>query len=202
MIRTNCRPTIPLAEAKRTIFSITQDIISCESKTNSHVTSAVNYALLANPSLTDIDIATIRLHMYCVIGNIDALKKFILSFTQTHGFYATKFLLNTNIKAGMGIINCSPFHMTPMFCALLWNNNPLIIRLLYSYGAKPNSPDINNLFIEERFFSIPFFNHINPNNSPIYWRDLSQFSLIAQEIRGLSGEHIFDKSWIPPTMAV
>tara|TARA_Y100000768_G_C23756496_1_gene576490 strand:- start:19 stop:660 length:642 start_codon:yes stop_codon:yes gene_type:complete len=207
LIRSNCRPAIPLMHAKRTLFNITDDIVRSEEKTDSHVVSAINYAILnSSNSLVDIDIATIRLHMYCIIGNFNAIKRFIISFTSTHGLMATRLLLNTNIKVANNVTHCPAFYMTPIFCALLWNSNPQIIRLLYSYGARPNSPDINNLFIEEKFFSIPYFNHINqnqnpnPNNSSIYWRDIKEFSMVAQEVRALSGEHIFDKSWVTPTM--
>jgi len=202
-VRSKCRPSISLVDAKISFFAITPDIINCIEKTDSHVMRAANYAILnASCSLTDIDIAMIRLHMYCIIGNLGALNKFIISFTAAHGAIATKLLLNTNIKVANGVSHCPAFFMTPIFCALLWNNDPQIIRLLYSYCAKPNSPDINNLFIEEKFHSIPYFNHINTNqNKPdIYWRDINQFSMVAQEVRALSGEHIFDNSWVPPTI--
>ena len=203
LIRTNNRPTVPLIESKRSILSISKDIISSVPLTDSYVNGAVNYAVLsANNSLADIDIAVIRLHIYCIVGNLDALKIFINNFIATHGYIATKLLLNTNIKVGKGISNCSPFYITPFFAAFLWNTDPNIIRLLYSYGAKPNSPDINNLFIEEKFFSIPYFDHINSTNSSNYWRNLAEFTAVIQEIRALSGEHIFDPAWIPPTLSV
>ena len=204
-IRSNCRPSIPLNDAKRIFFSITTDIVNSVEKTDSYVLSSTNYAILnSSYPLTDIDIAVIRLHLFCIVGNFTSLKNFILSFTSANGLMATKLLLNSNIKVANGVSHCSAFFMTPIFCAILWNTNPQIIRLLYSYGAKPNSPDINNLFIEEKLHSVPYFNHININlnvsNPDIYWRNINEFTSITKEVRALSGEHIFDKSWIPPTL--
>ena len=64
-VRSKCRPSISLVDAKISFFAITPDIINCIEKTDSHVMRATNYAILnASCSLTDIDIAMIRLHMY------------------------------------------------------------------------------------------------------------------------------------------
>ena len=201
--RRNPRQLVNLCDAKRLILGITNDTIFSNDLTESYVSGIVNYFILANNNnLTMVDIAQARLHALCVVGNVEALRKFLIEFVTSTNNTAVELLVNSSIKAGNGVVNCVPFLMTPMLCALLWNNNPELIRLLYAYGAKPNQSDVNNIFPEEKIMTIPFFDHLSGQGwggvvSPL-WRDCSEFAPVIKEIRALSGEHINDANWICP----
>lgn len=201
--RRNPRQLISLCDAKRLILNISNDIILSNELTERYVSSVVNYFIIANNnSLTRVDIAMVRLQALCVVGNIEALRNFLVNFVESFGATAVELLLNSSIKVGNGILHCTPFLMTPMLGVMLWNNNPELVRLLYSYGAKANYSDINNIFPEEKLMTIPFFDHLLGQgwggfNTP-FWRDISEYKDVIEEIRALSGEFINNPNWICP----
>lgn len=201
--RRNPRQLISLCDAKRLILNISNEIILSNELTESYVSGVVNYFILANNnSLTRVDIAMVRLQALCVVGNVEALRNFLVNFVESCGATAIELLLNSSIKVGNGVLHCTPFLMTPMLCVLFWNNNPELVRLLYSYGCKPNYSDVNNIFPEEKLMTIPFFDHLSGQgwggfNTP-FWRDISDYKDVIQEIRALSGEFINNPNWFCP----
>ena len=188
-IRRSVRPFISLLDAKRTILGITPEIFACP---EGYITSIVNRFILSGNGNKFCTIAQVRLQALCIIGNLDALKKFIQEFSTNYGVVATELLLNGHIRSGNGIPHCYNFYMTPIFAALLWNDNIEIIRLLYSYGASI-CVGLDNVFPEEKLHTIPYFNHLSSTwGAEIYpqpmWRLISEFTPVISEIRVLSGE--------------
>ena len=199
-IRRGARPSIQLVDAKRTILGITPEITACP---ESYITAIVNrYILSGNGGNVSI-ISQVRLQALCMVGNTNALRLFLQEFSQNHGVLATELLVNGHIRSGTGVPNCSSFYVTPLLCALLWNGDREIIRLLHSYGAWACA-DLDSLFPEEKVLLTPYFDHLaggvwGPYQQPM-WRQSGDFAAPVQEIRCLSGEGGIDAGWVAPPM--
>ena len=203
MIRNRPRNMITLAEAKEQIFSF-KPIEHID--TTNFMNSLFNQVLLSTGTTSRMDSSIIKLQIICLVGNAFELKSFLNDFLRKEGAIATEFLVNSQMKAGINVSYCSPFYMTPIMCSILWNDEPELIRILYSFGAKLESVDLNYNFPEERLQLIPYFDHVSNNgigrNPFPMWRDMNCFKNIIQEIRRLTNEEVSPVQWRFPEKVI
>ena len=95
--------------------------------------------------------------------------------------------------------------ITPLMCAMLWSNEPEMIRILYCWGADLSVTDVHNNYCENIYNTHAYYyNHLHPfvvsNHIVLGVRDIRDFELVKQEVRYLSGEHSPppDSKWYLP----
>jgi len=196
MIRSRPRNRVTLEEAKEKIFNF-KSIEHIDP--SSFINSLYNQIMLSTGTTSRMDSSIIKLQIICLVGNAFELKSFLNDFLKKEGAIATEFLVNSQMKAGLNISYCNPFYITPLMCTIIWNDEPELVRILYSFGAKLESVDLNFHFPEEKILTIPYFDHISNNGigrCPFpMWRDLSCFRNIIQEIRRLTNEEVSPIQW-------
>ena len=195
-IRGRSRNKIKLEEAKRNIFSYSKiDNLNV----SSFIDSMHKMVLLKTGTQSRMDSNIIKLQIICIIGDLFTLKNFLSQFLSENGALATELIVNSHVKAGINMMYCNPFYMTPLLCCLLWNNDPELIRVLYSFGAKIDSVDLDYIFPEEKGMLIPFFDHISGNGFGQFpfpmWRDSNDFKDIFLELNYLTNEEVSPLNW-------
>lgn len=83
--------------------------------------------------------------------------------------------------------------ITPLICAMLWSNNPKMLRVLYSWGADVSLTDVYNNYCEHIYNTHHYYyNHLHPfvlsRFLVLGLRDMRDFKLVRQEIKYLSQE--------------
>ena len=203
MIRNRPRNTITLEEAKEQIFGFKP--IEHVDPIN-FINSLYNQVLLSTGTTSRVDSYIIKLQIICLVGNAIELKRFLNDFLRKEGAIAIEFLVNSQMKAGIHVSYCSPFYITPLICSIIWNDDPELIRILYSFGAKMESVDLNYNFPEERLQLIPYFDHVSNNGigrAPFpMWRNTNCFKNIIQEIRRLTNEEVRPIQWRFPEKVI
>jgi len=196
MIRNRPRNRVTLEEAKEQIygFKIVEQI-----EPSSFINGLYNQIIMATGITSRMDSSIIKLQVICIIGNTIELKSFLDDFLRENGIIATEFLVNSQMKAGINISYCNPFYITPLMCSIMWNDDPELVRILYSFGAKLESVDLNFHFPEEKILTIPYFDHVSTNGIGRYsipvWRNLNCFKNVIQEIRRLTIEETSPVQW-------
>ena len=190
-----------LAEMKVSLFGITEDVTEDPME---HISIMTRRALQVGNSLVGPPADMLKFHILCIIGSVRALECFIDSFRSQYGQRAVEFLLNSHMAIGLQVRGCGGFFMTPLLCALLWNNSRDIVRLLYVNGASLRSPDCDGRYPEEKLLTIPYFDHLiegsyDPNNNKlIIRRDITEFADAISEIRRIVGEEVPPAGWEMP----
>lgn len=83
--------------------------------------------------------------------------------------------------------------ITPLICAMLWSNDPNMLRVLYSWGGDVSLTDVYNNYCEHIYNTHHYYyNHLHPFVVSRYlvlgMRDMRDFKLVRQEIKYLSQE--------------
>ena len=151
---------------------------------------------------SDMEKYKIKLQILCVVGNQNFLLKFIRDFKSNQGSVALELLLNSphingdTIRLGISI--------TPLLCALMWNTDTTIIRILYSYGASLSNYNEAGMYPEEHVLHIPYFNHLTcgvtvPSCVELFaTRCAKEFINVINEIKCITGETCPPVRWASP----
>tara|TARA_B100001540_G_C15794531_1_gene637002 strand:- start:1247 stop:1876 length:630 start_codon:yes stop_codon:yes gene_type:complete len=195
-IRGRSRKKLNLDEAKKHIYNYSEiDNINLPGFIDSLHKTVVFQC--GTQSRADSNI--IKLQIICMIGHPTILKEFLSKFLSENGVVATELIVNSQMKAGINILHCNPFYITPLLCCLLWNNEPELVRILYSYGAKMDRVDLDYTFPEEKTMTIPYFDHISTNSFGQFpfpmWRDSNDFKDIFLELNRLTNEETSPVHW-------
>jgi hypothetical protein len=115
------------------------------------------------------------------------------------GKYATEMFVNYPIISHM-----NKNVITPLMCAMLWSDNPQMVRVLYYWGADTSLQDINGKYPEEKYGTY-YINHLNSflarNYFVIGLRCVRNFIPIIEELRFISGEKPPPLTWEHPGRA-
>ena len=89
-------------------------------------------------------------------------------------------------------------------CAMLWSDNPQMVRVLYYWGADTSLQDINGKYPEEKYGTY-YINHLNSflarNYFVIGLRCVRNFIPIIEELRFIAGEKPPPLTWEHPGRA-
>jgi len=147
--------------------------------------------------LDSITYSVICLHLTIIFKTEKHVFNFLRSFLKDHGQIATELLVNftyTDNIISPTLIN----NLNAMSVAILWTNNPLMVRVLYKFGADLSVININGLFAEELHTYIPYYNpfgNVIKYKTDTYdynhiwgYRLINNFMDIINEVRIICGE--------------
>ena len=80
----------------------------------------------------------VYLHLQIIFKSPNDVNLFLDNYSNLHGVYATQMFLNHPILDRDGNRN-----VTPMQAAMLWSNDPNMLRVLYRWGANPIAAEEN-----------------------------------------------------------
>ena len=188
------RERITLVSARSRLFNIVDnDMLQPEALVQRLVELASNFHQPVSMAQRQV----LTLHVLCVVGALDILERFLIDFRQIHGAVATELLLNASIF--LYIQDVGQVAVTPVLCAMMWNNQPAVIRLLYEYGAYLHVSDEGGLYPEEKIPLTPYYNHLFPSQvNGQCWRYPNDYHSITQEVGQIAGELPPPVNWEPP----
>lgn len=155
----------------------------------------------------------------CIMNRQNDIENILNDILNNHGAYALYLFINAPLPRHNTLLQQNG---PPLLYAVLWNNDPDLIRLLYYYGADFNWVDQRGLYINEmiqhyiyepnlwEFVGIPppapgfpleHLNDNNPNALPIPYmtqRNPENFNLIIQEFNRIVGEEEHGDNWVSP----
>jgi len=193
-----------LVEMRHAVFGITEDVMENPAE---HIDLMTKGVMHAGNSMVGVEADMLRFHVLCIIGHVDALSFFIDNFRNENGQCAVDLLMNSHLPVGLQSRGCGGFFMTPILCALLWNNTRDVVRLLCANGASLHLVDCDGRYPEEKMSSIPYFDHLIGARSPgdnrvVYRRDMSEFSSVLSEVRYIVGEEAPPSGWSLPARPI
>jgi hypothetical protein len=166
------------------------------------------YNLTAANGLTPAQADAARFQYLCAYGNVEELNKWVTDYVREHGINEFYFMANRPTR-----IPYLDYSLYPITTAIMWNDNPLLIRYLCSYGLELNITDEHRHFPEEAALLLPYFNpvaHLLPNaqlpNARLlnpylpnytYIRDHNDFQNIIREVNIITGERAMPLGWEP-----
>ena len=189
------RERIALINARACLYNITDnDMIQPEAL----VQKLVEEAAAFHQPISVAQRQVLTLHVLCVVGVPGILERFLIDFRQMYGGVATELLLNASIFLHIECVG--PVAVTPVLCALMWNNQPQVLRLLYTYGAYLHIPDESGIYPEEKIALTPYYNHlfVPPTKNGYYWRLQNDYAVCVQEAGMIAGEVQAPMNWEPP----
>tara|TARA_A100001015_G_scaffold318228_1_gene437474 strand:+ start:5886 stop:6491 length:606 start_codon:yes stop_codon:yes gene_type:complete len=149
-------------------------------------------------SLYECDL--VYLHLQIIFKSPNEVDLFLDNYSNLHGVYATQMFVNNPIWNE----NTNSF-ITPMNVAILWNNDPNMLRILYRWGANPiaNEENVNNAIMPSyrNYLSRYQLSENRDNyNYPLLrgQRIRNEFYLVNQENLLLSGAGIPNNEWVLP----
>ena len=144
----------------------------------------------------------VYLHLQIIFKSPNDVNLFLDNYSNLHGVYATQMFLNQPILDRDGNIN-----VTPMQAAMLWSNDPNMLRVLYRWGANPivaeENININNVVMPSYRNYLSRYelseNRGNYNYPPLRGRRIrNEFYDIIQENLFLSRVIIPNNEWAMP----
>ena len=144
----------------------------------------------------------VYLHLQIIFKSPNDVNLFLDNYSNLHGVYATQMFLNQPILDRDGNIN-----VTPMQAAMLWSNDPNMLRVLYRWGANPivaeENININNVVMPSYRNYLSRYelseNRGNYNYPPLRGRRIrNEFYDIIQENLFLSRVVIPNNEWAMP----
>ena len=142
---------------RHAVFGITDDVMENPAE---HIDLMTRRVMHAGNSMVGVEADMLRFHVLCIIGHVGALSFFIDNFRNENGPCALELLMNSHLPVGLQSRGCGGFFMTPILCALLWNNTRDVVRLLCANGASLHLVDCDGRYPEEKISSIPYFDHL------------------------------------------
>ena len=140
------------------------------------------------------------LHFLIIFKTPLIVENFLIEHKNEFGHYATKMFINFPI-----INNITNNIITPLKCALNWNTDPEMIRMLYKWGADLSLPDLNGNYVEDNL-SKYYVNHLNPyiaNNIYILGtKSTIYFSDVINEVYYLLGKKSPPDNWSYPVRII
>jgi hypothetical protein len=145
-----------------------------------------------NSGISNFESDAVYFHILLLFHTPNDVDLFLRSYFYTFGPYVTEMFINYPL---VDIENRR--NMTPLDCAMLWNNDPYLIRLLYQWGANFGALNVDLNFVEE-INNIPYRNYLshyrlhnnnNINNNYIsFRRNTNEFTNIINEVSYIVGE--------------
>ena len=136
------------------------------------------------------------LHFLILFMSHREVHEFFKYFYNKYGFNTSYLFINYPL---VNIIDKNI--ITPLQCALLWCNDPRMVRVLYHWGADVSAWDVNGRYPEE-FTNIYYVNHLYPyilSNIIIYGiRIKNDFHDITNELLYITGEKAAPDNWEMP----
>ena len=150
-----------------------------------------------NPGMNNFESDALYLHILLLFHTPNEVEQYIRGYFYLFGPYVTEMFINYPL---VDIENSR--NMTPLDCAVLWNNDPNLIRLLYEWGANFGVLNVDRNFVEE-INNIPYRNYLshyrlhnnnNNNNMNIdnnyisFRRNINEFTDVVNEVSYIVGE--------------
>lgn len=187
----NDEPEIWLNEARNVLLNTIEPNISL------HAIRVLNQNVIP---LYECDL--VYLHLQIIFKSPNDVDLFLDNYSNLHGVYATQMFLNQPILDRDGNRN-----VTPMQAAMLWSNDPNMLRILYRWGANPVATEeninINNVVMSSYRNYLSRYelseNRGNYNYPPLRGRRIrNEFYDIIQENLFLSRVIIPNNDWAMP----
>jgi hypothetical protein len=187
----NNEPELWLNEARNVLLNTIDPNISL------HTIRVLNQNVI---SLYECDL--VYLHLQIIFKSPNDVNLFLDNYSNLHGVYATQMFLNHPILDRDGNRN-----VTPMQAAMLWSNDPNMLRVLYRWGANPivaeENININNVDMPSYRNYLSRYelneNRDNYNYPPLRGRRIrNEFYDIIQENLFLSRVVIPNNEWVMP----
>jgi len=139
----------------------------------------------------------ITLHLTIMFCSEVEVFRYLTQYKIKYGIEATELLINYSLSENaIHVFSVNSFNALSI--AMLWTNNPHMIRILYKFGGDISVIGTNGLFIEELHTIIPYYNHltnyISYNNLNLQfnhiwgYRLINDYANIIQEVRIIGGE--------------
>lgn len=185
----NDEPEIWLNEARNVLLNTIDPNISL------HALRVLNQNVIP---LYECDL--VYLHLQIIFKSPNDVNLFLDNYSNLHGVYATQMFLNQPILDGNR-------NVTPMQAAMLWSNDPNMLRVLYRWGANPIAAEeninINNVVMPSYRNYLSRYelseNRGNYNYPPLRGRRIrNEFYDIIQENLFLSRVVIPNNEWAMP----
>ena len=136
------------------------------------------------------------LHFLIIFMSHRDVHEFLKFFYNKYGFNTTYLFINYPL---VNIIDNNI--ITPLQCALLWCNDPIMVRVLYCWGADVSAWDIDGRYPEE-FINSYYVNHLYPyilSHLIIFGtRIKNDFNDIINELSYITGEKAPVADWEMP----
>lgn len=146
----------------------------------------------------------VYLHQQIMFGTPNEVEHFLDNYCNIHGLYATCMFVNFPLQ---DIDNHS--NITALECALTWNTDAQMVRVLYRWGANVHTPNIDGFFTNDRNLP-PYRNYLrdyftmanveNVNNYPPVegLRERDEFHRVLRELDYIVGEVAAPANWHMP----
>jgi len=139
------------------------------------------------------------LHYLIMFRSVGSVNRFLNDHYLKFGQYATELFINYPL-----VSTIDKNVITPMMCASLWSNDPVMIRTLYYWGADISLADVHGKYPNEKYGSF-YVNHLNPFIAPNFFvigiRSLFDFVDVVHEINYIAKEETPPYGWEPPKKA-
>ena len=142
------------------------------------------------------------LHFLIIFYTYKEVDDFLCFYRKQNGVEMMRMFINYPL-----VCHFNKNIITPLMCAMLWSNDPKMVRVLYSWGADVSITDVHNNYCENIYSGCHYYyNHLFPfiisRHIILGVRDLSDFSAIRKEMKFLSKEKIPDERWKFPVMKI
>lgn len=109
-------------------------------------------------TINAIDSLTITLHAHCIADTADGLGSYLSGLMNKVGGLTLSLLINRPMY--VPLLNGTTIEVTAVTAAVMWENSPAKLRLLFSYGGRVDLCDSGGLYLDERLPLLPYVNHI------------------------------------------
>lgn len=187
----NNEPEIWLNEARNVLLNTINPNISL------HAIRALNQNVIP---LYECDL--VYLHLQIIFNTPNDVDDFLDNYSNLHGVYATQMFLNQPI-----LDRDADMNVTPMKAAMLWSNDPNMLRVLYRWGANPapieENINMNNIVMPSYRNYLSRYelneNRDNFNYPPLRGRRIrNEFYRVNEENLFLSRALIPNNEWVMP----
>ena len=139
----------------------------------------------------------VYLHVQIIFKSSNEVDDFLAVYCDLHGLYATQMFVNHILLDGDEL-----FNITPIDCAVLWTQDPQMIRVLYKWGADTSIPTINERVYNNENSVLPYRNYLSryvlmENLIPDYYPAI-RGRRIQNEFQGIINEVSYIQGILPP----
>ncbi|MGI9554944.1 MAG: hypothetical protein ACR2M6_03130 [Vampirovibrionia bacterium] len=139
----------------------------------------------------------VYLHVQIIFKSSNEVDDFLAVYCDLHGLYATQMFVNHILLDGDEL-----FNITPIDCAVLWTQDPQMIRVLYKWGADTSIPTINERAYNNENSVLPYRNYFSryvlmENLIPDYYPAI-RGRRIQNEFQGIINEVSYIQGILPP----
>jgi hypothetical protein len=142
------------------------------------------------------------LHFLIMFKRPQDVAGYLEKHTEYYGNYATTMFVNFPVRCQV-----SGNSITPLVCAMLWSDDPAMLRTLYAWGVDITMEDARGGYAEEAYLTNPYFcNHLSmflANRDLCFGsRVMDNFVHIRREMRWLLGDEGAPGDWQRPRRRV